>query len=488
MTTAIPPTRVASAVGVLTTFKNLAPGGFALAQRIAVIAQGNTAATFSLTKAQMFSAGEAASTYGFGSQIHTIVSQLLPSSGDGVGSIPVTIYPLADGTTAATIVVTPAGTTTAVGTFQVFVNNIPTVSFELASGAVVADATAAIEGAITAAIDTPMTAVDGTTIVTATAKWKGETGEALSIRIEGPSIGMTFGIAGGVPGAGNPSIDSALLDQFGDIWETLVIQSNGDEAASLNAMSAFGEGRWDQELRKPLVSFYCSVETVVATAITIPDARTTDRVNVQLSAPGSLDQPWAIAASMLVRIAKTANGASPASDYVRLEAKGVTPGSDSVQWTSAQRDTAVKGGASTSKVRGGVITLFDTVTMFHPVGDPTPAYRHVRTIIKLQQTTNDLSIEFDSPKWLAAPLVPNEQVTTDAAAKRPEQAIAEVRRLMDSWGLRALIASPATAKDTVVAVINGSNPDRLDITFTIQVTGNGNIISIDQNFGFFFGT
>jgi hypothetical protein len=32
------------------------------------------------------------------------------------------------------------------------------------------------------------------------------------------------------------------------------------------------------------------------------------------------------------------------------------------------------------------------------------------------------------------------------------------------------------------------NPKRLDLTVTVQLSGNTNIVSVDLEFGFFFGT
>ena len=488
MTTAISPSQVASIYGSLAIFQNLAPGGFALPQRIAVIAQGNTAATFAATKLQIFSSQSAGETYGFGSPIHLIAQQLFPTSGDGVGSIPVTVYPLLDGTTASTGTITPVGSPTASGTYFVKVNNIVSTSFELAASATVANATLAITTAVNAVLDMPTTAVDGTTVVNFTAEWKGLTGDDIVMSVEGPSLGMTFTVVDHASGATDPVIDAAVLDQFGDVFETMVIQSLGDTTAALDAMSAFGEGRWAATVSKPLVSFYASTVVAVATAITIPDARTTDRINSQLSAPGSLDLPWVVAARKLARIAKVANSASPAKDYVRQRATGLTPGLDSEQWTAAERQTAVTSGTSTSEVRGGIITLGDTVTMFHPAGDPTPAFRYVNDIVKLQNLLNDLAIVFDSEEWIGAPLIPNGQATTDKAARTPDDAKAEVKRLIDDWGLRALISDPATAKVSVVTAIDGGNPRRLNIALTVQLSGNANIISVDLNFGFFFGS
>lgn len=489
MTTAISPTRVARTVGVGTFFKNLKKGGFGLQQRIMVLAQGSTASVgFSLTKAQVFSAQEAATTYGQGSPIHEICLRLLPPTGDGVGDIPVTIYPLADGTTEAAGTITPAGSPTADGTYFVKMNNRVTASFVILASASVADATALITTAINAALDLPATAVDGTTLVDVDAKWKGLTGDDIVISVEGPALGMTFGLVQPTGGAGNPTVDAALA-QVGDVFETLLINALGADTPALTAIAAHNEGQWAAEVRKPLAGAFYGINTAsVTTAIVVPDARKTDRTNSQLVSPGSTDLPWAIAARELVSIALIANSASPGRDYARQEATGLVPGADGDQWTSAERQTAILGGSSTIEVRDSVVTLSDTVTMYHPTGDPTPAYRYVVDIVKLQNLLSDVGGVFDSTAWAGAELLPDDQATTSATAKKPRMATAAVKGLIDDWALRALISDPGTAKESIVSNISPSNPKRLDIAFTVQLSGNANVISIDLNFGFFFGT
>lgn len=66
-------------------------------------------------------------------------------------------------------------------------------------------------------------------------------------------------------------------------------------------------------------------------------------------------------------------------------------------------------------------------------------------------------------------------------------AVAAVAGLIDSLAENAIVSDPETAKATIQADINSQNPKRLDIAFTVQLSGNTNIISIDFNFGFFFG-
>jgi hypothetical protein len=128
------------------------------------------------------------------------------------------------------------------------------------------------------------------------------------------------------------------------------------------------------------------------------------------------------------------------------------------------------------------------VTFYHPDGDPTPAYRYVVDVVKLQNILFNLDLIFATAEWDGAPLIPDDQPTANRSAKKPKNAVAAVASMVDRLGLEAIISDPTTAKASISAEINGSNPKRLDLEFTVQLSGNTNIISVDFNFGFFFGT
>ena len=94
ISTAIDASAVARVVGIKTEFVDLRAGAaILLPQRIALVGQGSTAATFATTKRRVTSSTEVGQLYGFGSPVHLAALQLLPLNGDGVGSIPVTVYP-----------------------------------------------------------------------------------------------------------------------------------------------------------------------------------------------------------------------------------------------------------------------------------------------------------------------------------------------------------------------------------------------------------
>lgn len=492
ISTAVDASAVARVVGIKTIARDLRAGNVTfLPQRVAVVGQGSTASTYPSTKQQIFTALEAATLYGFGSPIHLAALQLLPLNGDGVRSVPVTVYPLQDNGSgvAAAGDTTATGTVTAAAEWRIVINNIRSEAIVGAIGD-----TATIIGqkatvAVAAALNIPMTAADGAAGITdLTAKWKGISGNDLTIAVEGPTdAGISWAITQPVGGLVNPDVQPAL-DQVGNVWETMMLNClNISDSTALDAYNTFGEGRWGALVRKPLVVFTGETEADVTTAIAIPDARGTDRVNSQLVSPGSSDLPLVVAARQLARIALLANN-KPPHDYGSQQATGLVPGADGVQWNYTQRDTAVKAGSSTVEVKDNVVNVSDVVTFYHPTGDALPAYRYVVDIVKLQNIIFNLDLIFANSDWDGAPLIPDDQPTTNRDAKKPKAAVAAVSAMLDNLGLEAILSDPETAKANTFAEIDTANPKRLNVATTVQLSGNANIISVDLNFGFFFGT
>ena len=166
---------------------------------------------------------------------------------------------------------------------------------------------------------------------------------------------------------------------------------------------------------------------------------------------------------------------------------GLVPGADADQWDEIERYFALKKGSSTIEVIDSVINLSDTVTFYHPVGDPTPAWRYVVDQIKVMNVVYNVRLIFEDPEWAGAVLIPSGQSTTNPRAKTPSMAKAEIARMLDSLEEIAIISDAAFAKSTIVADISPTNPKRLDISFTYKISGNTNQISIDAKWGFYFG-
>lgn len=490
ISTAVDAGAVARVVGIQTIYKNMRTNGVAiLPQRIAIIGQGSTAAVFSEDRRSITSATEAGNLFGHGSPIHLAAKQLFPTNGDGVGTIPVTVYPLKDSVSGVAAVgdITPTGTATQSAQYRVEVNGIQSEPFVIATGATVANIVASITVAINAVLDMPVVATDAATKVTLTSKWKGISANGIKVNVTGGGSGITFALTQPTGGLVNPSVSSALA-KIGNVWETMVLNClNIEDADALNAYAEFGEGRWGAQVRKPMVVFTGHTYSTLNDVTTITDARKTDRANVALPNPGSVNLPFVAAARQLAKIAIVANN-NPPCDYGSQAATGLLPGPDGVQWMYTQRDLAVKKGASTVEVRDNVVTISDVVTMYHPTGEEIPAYRFVTDIVKLQNIIYNLDLEFVSPQWDGAPLIPDDQPTVNPKAKKPKMAVAAIAALADNLGLEAIISEPDYTKKNTVAQISTQNPKRLDVKVPVKVSGNANIISVDLEFGFYFGT
>jgi len=481
---------VSRITGVQTLFKDLRGGITLLPQRIAMVGQGNTTSVYPLTKLQVTSALEVANVYGFGCPLHLAARQFFPVNGDGIGIIPLTIYPMVDDGSgvAATGDITPVVGATEAAAFLVRVNNIESAQFVINIGDTVANVVASITTAINGQLAMPIIATDATTVVNFAAKWAGSSSNDIVVEIVGATnVGNTFAVTQANGGLVNPDVDPALT-LVGNTWETLFLNClEVGDTTNLDRFNAFGEGRWGAIVRKPPVVFSGSVEAVVATTIIIPNARNTQRVNCQLVSPASNDLPLVVAARQLTRIARLAND-NPAHDYGSQQANGLIPGADELQWTYPQREQAVLGGSSTIEVVDGIVNIGDVITFYHPTGDTAPAYRFVVDIIKLQNAIFNVDMRFAVPEWDGAPLIPDDQVANlNPSAKRPSMAVAEVAAVIDGLAANAIISDPVSAKKTILAEIDATNPKRLNLTFTIQLSGNTNIKSIDLNFGFFYG-
>lgn len=495
ISSAVDPSAVARVLGIETVFKRREGGITFLPQRIAVIAQGSTAAApFDATKKQFTSALAVAQDYGFGSPAHLIARQLFPDNGDGVGTIPVTFYPLTDDGSGvvATGDITPGGAQTVAASYIARVNNIDSEEFVISVGDSVADIITAATAAINAVLEMPVIAVDATpgssTKVDITSKWEGTSANDIFIEIVGSTTaGTTFAFTQPAGGLVNPDVQTAL-DQVGNVWETMFINAmDVADTTTLGLYDTFGEGRWGALVRKPTIVFTGNLATTVANAIAVPDARKTDRTNAQLVAPGSKDLPFVTVARQVARIAPLANS-NPPHDYGSQRATGLVPGIDGVQWTHADRDQAIKAGSSSIEVKDGVINIADVVTFYHPTGDPLPAYRFVVDIVRLQNIIFNLDLIFATAEWDGPPLIPDDQPTTNRTAKKPKTAKAAMASMVDALGLEAILSDPETTKANILAEIDGSNPKRLNAVVPVKLSGNANIKSIDLEFGFFFGT
>lgn len=459
-----------------------------LPQQVAVIGQGNSAVTYTTDPWRVTSLRECGTRYGIGSPLYLAVKMLLPTNGDGLGTIPVTVYPLQDhasGTPSAGTI-TFAGTATAATSIRLRIGGVLTEAFTIPVGAVNATtSTTAAISAIQSTLDAPVT-VAGTTSITATSRWEGLSANGIKIEVVAEALnGVTVTIAQPSGGTNNPDVTVAL-NQIVDRWETMIVNClNHDDTTALTAINTWGEGRWIPQVMKPAIVFAGCTVASSTTAITVSDARKTDRINCQINDPGSPDLPLIVAARAVARIAYVANS-NPPTGYTGQTLTQTTPGAEASQWDFTLRDAVKKGGGSTVELMDGVVRLSDVVTMYHPTGESPPAYAEVVTIVKLQNAIYRYRLPFMRQDWAAAPLIPDGQVTRNPNARTPSAAKGEADAITDALALDAILSDPKTIKKNTTASIAG--PNRINLRVPLFVSGNTFQKSIELNFAFYFGS
>ena len=482
---------IARVTGIDVEFRNFNVGqALFLPQRVALIGQGNSATTYSTDPYIANSAGAVAEKYGYGSPLHLASRALFPSNNDGIGGVPVTIYPLVDDGAGvpADGSIDLTGTSTEQGTGTVYIGGIASALFTIPSGTAADAALALIKTAIDSVLEMPvLTGVVAAGSLPLTAKWDGESGNDISLDVSELSIaGLTFSTTAMSSGAANPDVDDAL-DKIVNIWETMIISClNYDDTTTLGKYSAWGEGRWNNQVKKPAVVFHGSVDNFATrTAITDATAQKSDRINALVQSTASRELPFVIAARGVARIAVTANDNPPQNYKGQLTL--LEAGSDASQEDYTTRNNSIKLGASTNIKVGSVAELTDTVTFYHPDGEPIPAFRYVVDIVKLQNILFNCNIIFESDDWKGSPLLPDGTPTTNPTAKQPKDAKTALSNLADSLADNAIISDPDFTKANITTEIDSNNPKRLNWTFPVKLSGNSEVISGDILFGFYLG-
>jgi len=483
---------VARVTGVDVSYKNFNLGKAQyLPQRIAIIGQGTTAlnGTYSNDKVVVTSEKAIADTYGYGSPLHLACRQLLPANGNGIKGIPVTVYPLDDDGSgvAAAGSIDASGDATDDGGGYVAIGGVKSAKIVIPDESTAAEALGIIKLAIASILHMPVT--DG--IVAAgslplTSKWKGESANDIIIDIsELECTGITFSVTDMASGDVNPDVQDAL-DIIDEVWETIILNCMNYNDSDTNALyHAFGEARWEQTVKKPLlVATGCVDNYATRTAVT--DADSSNRTMFLIQSCGSRELPFVIAAQGLVNdIAEKANN-KPAHDYIGYLA-GLHTGDDTVQEDHSTRDNAVKLGASTNIKVGSIAYLADIVTFYHPDGEDPPAYRYVCDIIKLMNIVYNLDIIQETLR--GRPLLPDGTPTNDPDVVQPKMVHTKLSLLANSLasGRSAIIADPAFTRENISVTINDTNPKRLDTVFPVKLSGNVEVNSTDVYFSFYLG-
>lgn len=496
--------RVSKIVGYKITKGNFSQSSPNLPQRIAILAEANNANQGDLdTNAkEITSAQQAGELYGYGSPIYTLMRILRPLSGGGVGGVPTVVYPQAEapGATSKILKITPTGTATGNGTHTIVIAGREGLDgtfydINVEEGDTAADITGKIEDAVNAVIGSPVNAISYDYDVRLESKWRGLTANDLSVTVEtnDNDLGITYAVVSQQAAAGTPSITDAL-NQFGNTWNTIVINSYGTVTSILNALEDFNgipdpenpTGRYNGIIMKPFIALTGSTAD---DPTSITDARL-DEVTIAICpAPGSDGLPMEAAANMCVLFARQAQ------DNPHLDVSGKyyadmpvpSDGDIGSMATYENRDSFVKKGCSTVILNAGKYEVQDFVTTYHPVGEVPPQFRYCRNImIDLNVRYGYYLLELDN---VVDHMIANDSdVVSVSNVIKPKQWKGILDAYADDLTSRGLIVDAAFMQDSIDVDISTTNPDRLETFFRYKRSGFSRIASTTAEAGFNFGT
>lgn len=474
-----------------------------LPMRIAIIGEANTANQSSLNEdaTEITSAKQAGILYGFGSPIYHVMRILQPVNGGGVLGIPVVVYAQETpvGATANVQEITPLGVATANVTHYVTVSGRNTIdgqtyAFNVNVGDTTNDISQKIEDAVNGVLGSPFSATSTDYEATLTTKWKGATANDAVVTIDtnGNAAGITYTIQSVTVGSGTPSIAGALA-QFGNTWNTIVVNCYGDNSTILNALEAFNgipdqddpTGRYASTMMKPFFALFGTVED---DATTVTDSRLNEVTNLACPAPNSSGMSCEAAANYATLLAVQAQN-NPHTDISGQFLPDMPVPSNGQIGSMAEysfRDSAVKKGCSTVEFVNGNYKVCDFVTTYHPEGEIPVQFRYVRNLVI------DLNI-FYGYYLLEQQYVVDKVISTDDAnisvsgVIKPKDWKAILGGYFDRLSERALIVDSAFSFEGLQVGISSSNPDRLETQFPYKRTSFGRISSTTAQAGFNLG-
>ena len=474
-----------------------------LPQLIAVFGEANTANQAGLTvdKVEVTSAAEAATLFGEGSPIHSMIRILRPLSGDGVGGIPTIVFPqISDvGATATEREWTVTGTATANATHTVVVNGRESLDFKSYSYSVaIGDTPTVVAAKITDAINgvtgSPCSASSALGVVTITSKWKGATSSQLDIsfNLGGVASGLSYSETASIDGGG--AVDLAdSLSQFGDDWYTIVLNPYG--ATQLSSLEEFNgvpndlapTGRYSGLIFKPFVAYFGSTLSVRASLVAITDdaARVSQVTNALCPAPASKGFDHEAAANVVALASRTYQD-SPHRDVSNFSYPDMPiPANGNIgdMGNYNDRDVLLKNGCSTVILKDGAYVVQDLVTTYHPDGEVPLQYNYARNV------NLDFNVAY-AYRLLEALNLMDKTVVSDgqnvdvSGVIKPKEWKGIVFSLLDELATKGLINDPQFSKDSLEVIISTTNPNRFETAFPYKRTGTVRISSTTAKAGF----
>lgn len=378
--------------------------------------------------------------------------------------------------TARTQTLTFTGPASAAGTLAVYFNGIQTL-VPVASGMTASQIATALLAKITAIASLlPYTVTQGADasshILTATQRWKGESGMDDDIRAnfyptDSLPAGVGLTIAEGTAGATNPVLTS-LITAMGDDQYQVIVNPFTD-STSIAALSTEMTRRWSASVQRAGVVFMAKDETQVNLS------SWGNGLNHQcFSTIGQQESPtpcyrWATAVGSVVALNAAVD---PARPFTNLKLEGILAPVRTKRFTLAEKNSLLYDGISTYNTDdNGYCYMGRQITMYqlNTDGQADASYLDVPTVLTLMYI-----------RWSVREMLnrkyPRHKLADDGTKFASTQAVitpklikGELISLARDWEYNGLVENTDAFKESLIVERNAIDRNRVDVQLSPDI-------------------
>lgn len=431
---------------------------------------------------------EAVSLFGRGSMLARM--HRLYRQNDLIGEV--WCLPVADNPAgvAATGSITVTGPAAVAGTLSVYVA-AQRIQVAVAAGQAAASIAADLAAVINAAADLPVTASVAAAVVTLTCRWKGETGNDVTVIVnyggslsgEATPAGVGLAVVAMSGGSGNPSVADAVAAMGDEEYDHVTLPYT--DATNLDLLrTEMGDstGRWS-----PYRQVYGHVWSarrgtlsgLVSFGVSRNDQHTTV-VGVELGVPTPV---WEVAAAWAARSAVYLN-AGPERPTQTGPLTGVLPAQPGQRFTLTEKQSLLSSGVATTVTGGGVVRIERSVTTYqkNAWGQGDTSYLDAETLFQLAYILRTLRTAITSkyPRHALANdgtrFGPGRAVVTPAVIRA--ELVAAYRGLERS----GLVENAEAFKAALIVERDSGNPNRINVLYPPDLVNQLRIFAVLAQF------
>lgn len=460
--------------GVFVTIDNsLANTSLGGSFKTVIIGQKVAAGTATVeTLVQVFSDAGAKEKFGVGSILANMLSKWFENNAFNE------VYAIAlddDGSAVkAAGAFTATSAATASGTLALYINGVR-LAIAVASGdsaTVIGDA---IEAAITANVDLPVTASNAAGIVTVTAKNGGTLGNMIDLRLnqnegdESPA-GVIPVATPMASGATDPDIADAIAALPDELFNLIV--NPYTDATNLTALKTELDRRWRNtvQIDGHAIQAFEGTSSEVGTK---GDTLNSEHLTMMDAGKTTMQTEYEWAAVVGGQMAGSAS-VDPARPFRSLEMTGVTGDDPTDRRSFTERNTILLAGVSTHLVgNDGTVRVERLVTTYktNGVGADDTSFQNTNTILNLSFLRQSFIVRMLSR-------FPRHKLADDGTVFGSGQPIAtpavikgEIIQLYKDWIVLGLVEDLDTFAATLVVERDGVNRSRVNVTMQPQLVG-----------------